>query len=134
MREEDTIEDVLLDTVDLAAIDVGVLRVLNAQLAELDPVTEFAQYREVNETFHFVIFDASPQRMVCRQATQLWVLSEFYRSIYVRTDSAHRRVVDDHIRITDAITAGNREALVRLSDAHRDVTRTWLGHLLTRRS
>ncbi|WP_337110305.1 GntR family transcriptional regulator [Prescottella equi] len=128
------LEEALLDTVDLSAIDVSTLHDLNARLAHLDPVTEFVQYREVNEAFHFAIFNASPQRMVYRQVTQLWVLSEFYRSMYVRTDSAHHRVVDDHIRITEAIESGDREALVRLSEAHRDVTQTWLGHLLTPRS
>ncbi|VXB61238.1 GntR family transcriptional regulator [Aeromicrobium sp. 9AM] len=132
MRE--LLEDALLATVDLELIDVDVLNALNERLSALDPVTQFAEYRSVNEAFHFAIFDASPQRMVRRQVNQLWVLSDFYRSMYVRTDSAHRRVVDDHVRMTAAIGARDREALVRLSDEHRDATRAWLGQLLTRRS
>lgn len=127
------LEDALLATVDLAAVDVDELRRLNARLAELDPLTQFAEYREVNEAFHFAIFDASPQRMVRRQVAQLWTLSEFYRSLYVRTDTAHRRVVDDHVRITDAIAAGDLDALIAISGEHRADTQAWLGGVLSRR-
>jgi len=127
------LEDALLATVDLAAVDVARLHVLNERLAELDPVAEFAEYREVNEAFHFAIFAASPRRMVRRQVTQLWVLSEFYRSLYVRTDTAHRRVVDDHVRITAAVEAGDLDALVALSGEHRKETQAWLGRVLARR-
>ncbi len=128
------LEDALLATVDLESVDVAELRRLNDRLAELDPVTQFAEYREVNEAFHFAIFAASPRRMVRRQVHQLWILSEFYRSLYVRTDTAHRRVVDDHVRIADAVEGGDREALVALSDEHRAETQTWLGRVLSRRS
>lgn len=128
------LEDALMESVDLASIDVKALRALNARLADLDPITEFAEYREVNEAFHFAIFDASPQRMVRRQVSQLWTLSEFYRSLYVRTDDAHRRVVRDHERIVDAIAAGDRAALTELSGEHRAETQQWLGRVLSRRS
>ncbi len=128
------LEDALLATVDLGTVDVPALRELNARLAGLDPVTQFAEYREVNEAFHFAIFDASPQRMVRRQVTQLWTLSEFYRSLYIRTDTAHRRVVDDHVRITEAIAAGDRDAVIALSAEHRAETREWLGQVLSRRA
>jgi len=127
------LEDALLATVDLAAIDVGDLRELNVRLAELDPLTRFAEYRDVNEAFHFAIFDASPQRMIRRQVAQLWTLSEFYRSLYVRTDTAHRRVLDDHARIADAIEARDRAALIAVSGEHRAETQAWLGGLLSRR-
>ena len=127
------LEDALLATVDLGAIDVDGLIGLNHRLAELDPVAQFAEYREVNERFHFAIFDASPQRMVRRQVTQLWTLSEFYRSIYIRTDTAHRRVIDDHERIAEAIASGDREALIALSGEHRAETREWMAQVLARR-
>lgn len=127
------LEDALLRSVDLPQIDVAELRVLNARLAELDPVTDFAEYREVNEAFHFAIFRASPQRMVRRQVMQLWVLSEFYRSLYVRTDTAHRRVIEDHDRIADAIAAGDLDAVLAFSSEHRAETQAWLGQVLPRR-
>ncbi|NYD57165.1 DNA-binding GntR family transcriptional regulator [Nocardioides marinisabuli] len=128
------LEDALLATVDLSAIDVAELRRLNERLAQLDPLAEFGDYREANEQFHFAIFDRSPQRMVRRQVHQLWVLSEFYRSIYIRTDSAHRRVIDDHTRIIDAIDRGDRPGLVALSSEHRAETQDWMAQVLARRS
>src|SRR5690606_17181174 len=48
----DLLEDALMETVDLTAIDVAGLRRLNARLPELDPLTQFADYREGNEAFH----------------------------------------------------------------------------------
>ena len=128
------LEDVLLRSLDLASIDVDHLHALNERLAALDPMTHFAEYREVNEAFHFAIFGASSQRMVRRQVLQLWTLSEFYRSLYVRTDSAHRRVIEDHVKITDAITAGDLDAVLVLSGEHRAETEEWLGHMLPRRT
>lgn len=129
----DLLEDALLATVALGDVDVADLRRLNERLAELDPVADFAEYREVNERFHFTIFEGSPQRMVRHQVHQLWTLSEFYRSIYIRTDSAHRRVVHDHERIVDAIARGDREALARLSGEHRAETQAWMTQVLARR-
>jgi DNA-binding GntR family transcriptional regulator len=127
------LEDALLETIDLAVIDVDVLRAHNERLAGLDPVAQFSEYREVNEAFHFEIFRASPQRMLRRQVTRLWILSEFYRSMYVRTDASHGRVVDDHVRMTEAVEANDRAALVRISSDHREATRAWLGRRLDRR-
>lgn len=127
------LESALLATVDLAAVDTAELRRLNARLAELDPISDFGEYRDVNERFHFAIFECSPQRMVRRQVTQLWTLSEFYRSIYIRADSAHRRVIDDHERIIDAIERGDREALIDLSGEHRTETQDWMARVLSRR-
>jgi DNA-binding GntR family transcriptional regulator len=128
------LEDALLATVDLSAVDVAELRRLNERLARLDPVAEFGDYREANERFHFAIFDHSPQRMVRRQVHQLWILSEFYRSIYIQTDSAHRRVIDDHRRIIDAIDRKDRVGLVALSGEHRAETQEWMARVLARRS
>lgn len=128
------LEDVLLRSIDLARIDVGELRALNGRLAGLDPVADFAEYREVNEAFHFAIFQASPQRMTRRQVTQLWTLSEFYRSLYVRTDTAHRRVIEDHARIIDAVAAGDLDAVLAFSREHRAETQAWLGQVLPRRT
>jgi DNA-binding GntR family transcriptional regulator len=127
------LEDALLETIDLAVIDVDVLQAHNERLAGLDPVAQFAEYREVNEAFHFEIFRASPQRMLRRQVTRLWILSEFYRSMYVRTHASHGRVVDDHVRMTEAVEANDRAALVRISSDHREATRAWLGRRLDRR-
>ena len=56
------LEDVLLRSLDLASIDVDRLHALNERLAALDPMTHFAEYREVNEAFHFAIFGASSPR------------------------------------------------------------------------
>lgn len=127
------LEDALLATVDLDAVDVAELRRLNRRLSELDPVVEFAEYREVNERFHFAIFEGSPKRMVRNEVTRLWTLSEFYRSIYIRTDKAHRRVIDDHERIVDAIDRGDRDGLVALSGDHRTETEEWMAQVLARR-
>lgn len=129
----DLLEDALLTTIVLEDIDVVDLRRLNARLAELDPVSDFAEYREVNERFHFAIFESSPRRMVRHQVTQLWTLSEFYRSIYIRNDSAHRRVIDDHERIIDAIDRGDRAGLVAQSAEHRAETQEWMAQVLARR-
>jgi len=128
------LEDALLATVDPAAVDVAELRRLNARLSQLDPVAEFAAYREVNERFHFAIFEGSTQRMIRGEVIRLWSLSEFYRSIYIRADSAHRRVIDDHERIIDAIERGDRDGLVVLSGEHRAETQEWMANVLARRA
>jgi len=43
-------------------------------------------------------------------------------------------VVDDHVRIAEAIEAGDRAALIAVSGEHRAETQAWLGGLLSRRS
>lgn len=127
------LEGALLESVDLELVDVEELRRLNRQLGSLDPVADFAAYREANERFHFAIFEHSPQRMVRRQVEQLWTLSEFYRSIYIRGVGAHERVIDDHERIIDAIARADRDELIAMSNEHRSETEAWMAQVLGRR-
>ncbi len=127
------LEGALLTSVRLEDVDTDELRAINARLTALDPVADFAEYREANERFHFAIFEHSPQKMVLRQVGQLWTLSEFYRSMYIRGEGAHERVVDDHARIIDAVARGDRDSLVALSAEHRAETEEWMAQVLGRR-
>lgn len=124
------LEDALLESVVLENVDLAALRSDNELLGLLDPVTQFEEYRAANERFHFGIFEQSPLRMVRREVGRLWTLSEFYRSIYIRGDARHRRVVDDHSRIIEAIEQGDHDELVKLSDEHRRETEIWVRRVL----
>ncbi len=132
MRE--LLETELLRSIDLSAVDVASLEELNAELARLDPVVSFGAYRLANERFHFAIFDRSPLRLVRREVGRLWTLSEFYRSIYIHGEGAHRRVVEDHARIIAAVRRRDLEALVAVSTEHRGETEISMSRVLGRRA
>ncbi|GAA3973541.1 GntR family transcriptional regulator [Actinomadura viridis] len=128
------LESELLRSVDLATVDVELLERVNGEMARLDPVVSFDEYRLANERFHFAIFDRSPLRLVRREVGRLWTLSEFYRSIYIHGEGAHGRVIEDHASIIDAVRRRDHEALVAVSTEHRGETEISMSRVLGRRA
>lgn len=124
------LETEVLRSIDLAGVDVAALEAANDRLAELDPGVSMEEYRAVNQEFHFLIFESSPLALVVREVRRMWTLSEFYRSLYMHEPGAPERVLHDHAEMIEAVRAGDLEALVALSDQHRDGTEISLSRVL----
>ncbi|TDT15865.1 DNA-binding GntR family transcriptional regulator [Ilumatobacter fluminis] len=127
------LEAELFRSVDLAALDPGELEAVNDELRELGTEAGFYEYREANRRFHFAIFDRSPLRLVLREVRRLWILSEFYHSLYFRHDGATEQVLADHDRIIEAVRQRDQVLLVEASADHREGTKRSMTPSLSRR-
>jgi DNA-binding GntR family transcriptional regulator len=124
------LETTVLRSIDLATVDVAAMEAANARLAALDPEVSIEEYRAANHEFHFLLFACSPLTLVVQEVRRMWTLSEFYRSLYMHEPGAADRVVHDHAGMIDAVRARDLEALIAISDAHRDGTETSMARVL----
>lgn len=92
---------------------------LNERLADAVAADDLSGMMTHNQAFHFAIFELSDQDVVRREVERLWRISDSYRSSYLYDVAARHRVLDEHVRIIDALATGDRDELVRVSDEHR---------------
>lgn len=116
------LEDELLRSIDLAAVDVNELTRLNTELATVSIDEEREKFDWINEQFHFHLFRLSPLRRVIEEVARLWGLSTFYRSITWNGTDSHARVLADHDRIIEAARAQDLSLLLKACDDHRNGT------------
>lgn len=124
------LETELLLSLDIEQVDADLLERVNADMAALDPVASFEEYRQANQEFHFTLFDASPLRLVRREVARLWTLSEFYRSLYIQSVGTASRVLEEHRQIVDAVRRRDIKALVAVCEMHRQGTESALSFRL----
>jgi DNA-binding GntR family transcriptional regulator len=84
-----------------------------------------------NRRFHFTVFDAAEMPRLTNFIRMLWDGTDAYRSLYFAEPAHLRQVNREHRAILRAIRAGDAEAAVRLSDAHRHHALASLGTLLS---
>lgn len=102
---------------------------INEQIRITDPSAHPKLYQDLNQRFHFLIFERSPLRLVREDVARLWYRSSFYRSLYLHEVTTASRVVIEHEGIIEAVGADDLESLIALSDDHREGTE----HLATQR-
>lgn len=112
---------------------LAALRALNAEIAQAMRRGAVAQMLRANRAFHFTLFDLSPLTLVRREVQRLWRLSEPYQATYLWHPATRERIVAEHDAIVDALAAGDRRALARLLDAHRESARSDVLTLLAAR-
>jgi DNA-binding GntR family transcriptional regulator len=113
------LENELLRTAELGPAQADRLEAINTRLSEVDPGTDLERHRQLNQEFHFLLFDSSPMHLVREMVTRLWQLSGFYRALYMREASIRTRVLDEHADLIAAVRHHDVEAIIRISDEHR---------------
>ena len=116
------LETELLRSVDLTTVDAGELAETNAQMAEPEAMESPDVYQRLNLAFHFAIFDCSPLELVRQEVARLWYMSGFYRSLYLYEAETSGHLRAEHEQMIEAVRAGDLDALVAVSDAHRSRT------------
>lgn len=116
------LETELMRTATLGPDLAKELTVVNEQIRVTDPSTHPNLYQDLNQRFHFLIFERSPLRLVQEDVARLWYRSSFYRSLYLHEATTALRVVTEHEAIIEAVRADDVETLIALSDDHREGT------------
>ena len=113
------LETELLNSIDLAAVDVDGMRRLYDQMADVGTPETRETYQQLNTDFHFVLFNASPLELVRQELARLWHMSGFYRLIYLYQDAMFTQLQRDHRQIISAVKARDLERLIAIVDKHR---------------
>ena len=102
------LEAQLLETAEWP--DSATIADLREQLAQVDSIDQarnFHQWVEKLESLRYTLFDLSPQKILLREATRLWTLTDRYRALMPRNagESSERNIID-------ALAARDRKALL----------------------
>lgn len=116
------LEAELIRATDLPAVDVHRMRELHEELSSVSPVADPEEFQRLNEAFHFVLFEASTLRRVCREVARLWYMSGFYRALHLHEAGRSAKLHAEHLRIIEAIERNDRASVMRESDKHRTST------------
>jgi DNA-binding GntR family transcriptional regulator len=113
------LETELIRSTDLSSVDIAEMISLNDQMkhTSLDGFEE--KYQQLNQAFHFTLFDHSPLELVRNEVARLWYMSGFYRSLYLFETHTATHLDDEHDRIIDAVRAKDTDRLVKACDEHR---------------
>jgi DNA-binding GntR family transcriptional regulator len=79
-------------------------------------------YQRLNRQFHFLLFDASPLRLIRQEVSKLWYMSGFYRSLYLYETDAFAHLSDEHDHLIGAVKAQDVKRLIKEADKHRSGT------------
>jgi DNA-binding GntR family transcriptional regulator len=127
----EALERRLYETLDFDALDLPLVRELAARVEDAMRQGDVHETTRLNRDFHFAIFAASPLAIVRRFVAGAWSMSEGYRAIYVVDPAARDRVADEHRKLLDALSAGDRQAVIAVADDHRarsrDVVSAFIG-------
>lgn len=127
----EVLERRLYETLDFDELDLPLVRELAAQVEDAMRQGDVHETTRLNRDFHFAIFAASPLAIVRRFVAGAWSMSEGYRAIYVVDPAARDRVADEHRKLLDALSAGDRQVVIAVADGHRarsrDVVSAFIG-------
>jgi DNA-binding GntR family transcriptional regulator len=107
---------------------IGELRHLNERFAALGEAGAIHDMLSVNREFHFLIFSLSPRTLIALELRRLWLMSEFYRTLYAYDANVRRRAVREHNVMIRALEKAQLESLVGHTDTHREAA---LQHVLS---
>jgi DNA-binding GntR family transcriptional regulator len=116
------LETELIKSADLAQVDVALMKRIHKSMAKVDPVREAERYQELNQQFHFAIFEASPLKRVRQEVSRLWYMSGFYRAFLLYLDERAASLHLEHKEMLEAVQAKDAKRLVKVSDEHRNWT------------
>jgi len=89
------------------------------QMEALDPSTQVFELKEVNESFHMLIFNTAKMPYFVEQIEAAWSRVRPYRSFLYNPPAERRRIDADHRAIVDALRVRDADEVIRLHDLHR---------------
>lgn len=92
---------------------------IQAQLRALVDAADWLPTLKLNRRFHFTIFGLSPYKLILDQVDGLWTLADPYMAAKLSTREARARTVREHDELLKALEAKDRDACLRVLDAHR---------------
>lgn len=95
------------------------LDALNARMQSAGDDGEILAMRQLNNQFHFSIFEAAGYDLVVSELRRIWTLTDAYRSFYLYEPAARERVVREHAAIVSALREHDLEEAIKLVDHHR---------------
>jgi DNA-binding GntR family transcriptional regulator len=116
------LETELLRSLDLASVDLAAMQKVNKQMKAIGSAANRDVYQKLNREFHFLLFDASPLRLIRQEVSKLWYMSGFYRSLYLYETGSFAHLSDEHDRLIEAVKARDVKRLIKEADKHRSGT------------
>lgn len=110
------------------ALRAGVPNLTEAAIARLETLVEDMEVidgedvdalAELNDAFHFALFEASGMPRLVHLIRLLWDASNAYRSLYLMNQAYHQTTHDEHRAILEAARRRDVGALVAAQEHHR---------------
>jgi len=80
------------------------------QMEEATSKQDYARLMELNQTFHFTIYDASNLHLLSEMMPSLWNRSRLYRRVFTYLPERATQALKEHKEIYDACLAGEPES------------------------
>jgi DNA-binding GntR family transcriptional regulator len=110
--------EVLKSLPTVSDADITELRRINEQIRsggdDLDAVVT------LNKQFHDLIFEPSPLNVLKAELDHIGRMTTAYQSLSINALTDWELLADDHDKIIEALSAGDRDELVHMSRIHRD--------------
>jgi DNA-binding GntR family transcriptional regulator len=101
---------------------VNQLKKLNNRMGKLASEPEWIELIDLNQAFHFIIFDLSPLTLIRKEAERLWRLAAPYIIFDLSKESERAQTVAEHAALIDALVAQDRHRLLEVLNHHRSKT------------
>lgn len=92
------------------------IREMETAVAEQDS----KKYAELNKKFHGVIYGSSPYKYLNELIMNLWNKSEFYRTLFTKSESRSQTSLEEHKEWLNALKEKNVEAVQQILRQHKE--------------
>lgn len=111
--------------------EIAALSELNDRLAAAADRPSSREWKQLNRDLHFRMFALSGLPHVVAEVARLWDKTEPYRSVYSAGHATRLRILDEHIKIIDALRRGDTDELIAQMDGHRGASERSVVSVLT---
>lgn len=117
------LETELIKSIEWPSADqVAHLRELNAAMAERATSPDWVELIDLNQKFHFEIFELSPQGMILSEVKRLWRLASPYIVFDLSAEADRVQTITEHAALLDALECRDMEKAISVLDHHRSKT------------
>lgn len=111
--------------------EITALTGLNDRLAEAAGRPSSREWKQLNRDLHFRMFALSGLPHVVAEVARLWDKTEPYRSVYSTEHATRLRILDEHVKIIDALRRGDTDELIAQMNGHRGASERSVVSVLT---
>lgn len=111
--------------------EIAALTELNDRLAASADRPSSREWKQLNRDLHFRVFALSGLTHVLAEVARLWDKTEPYRSVYSAEHATRLRILDEHVKIIDALRRGDTGELIIQMDGHRGTSERSVVSVLT---
>lgn len=111
--------------------EIAALTELNDRLAASADRPSSREWKQLNRDLHFRMFALSGLTHVLAEVARLWDKTEPYRSVYSAEHATRLRILDEHVKIIDALRRGDTGELIIQMDGHRGTSERSVVSVLT---